>query len=238
MTPVRFGSETREMLGFYHGPARAVADAPAVLLCSPFGPEAIRSYRMMRLMADRLSASGRAVLRFDYHGTGDSPGEDDAASLPGWAGDVCSAHRELVARSGKSSVSWVGLRLGAAGRADFALCAVAGTAVPAARGRTGILLPAWPRARATGVRAGDDPASAFQAASGNVESSGGTAAPRRRALARMESPQPALRVPPRDPRRRPRTPRRTLGILAAHDRTTSTRPEDRFPARGPAYAGP
>ncbi len=113
MTPVRFGSGTREMLGFYHAPARVVPEAPAVLLCSPFGPEAIRSYRMMRLMADRLSASGCAVMRFDYHGTGDSPGNDDAASLPGWAGDVGSAHRELVSRSGKSSVSWVGLRLGA-----------------------------------------------------------------------------------------------------------------------------
>lgn len=113
MTPIRFGAETREMLGFYHAPARAVPSAPAVLLCSPFGPEAIRSYRMMRLLADRLASAGCPVMRFDYHGTGDSPGDDDVASLPGWAGDIGVAHRELAARSGKNTMAWIGLRLGA-----------------------------------------------------------------------------------------------------------------------------
>jgi uncharacterized protein len=112
MTPVRFG-DAREMLGFYHAPARAVPGAPAVLLCNPFGPEAIRSYRMLRLLADRLSNAGCPVMRFDYHGTGDSPGDDDVASLPGWAGDIGVAHRELSARSGKDRVAWIGLRLGA-----------------------------------------------------------------------------------------------------------------------------
>ena len=110
------------MLGFYHPPAVANAHAPAVLLCNPFGPEAIRSYRMLRLLADRLAANGCAVLRFDYFGTGDSPGEDDSASLAAWAGDIGVAHRELVARSAKSSVAWVGLRLGAS------LCAMAAQA--------------------------------------------------------------------------------------------------------------
>jgi alpha/beta superfamily hydrolase len=128
MTPVRFGTGTREMVGFFHPPARAVPEAPAVLLCSPFGPEAIRSYRMLRLLADRLAAAGCPVLRFDYHGTGDSPGDDDVASLPGWAGDLGTAHRELVARSGKSAVAWVGLRLGAS------LCSLAAQAVRPAPG--------------------------------------------------------------------------------------------------------
>ncbi|HEU4781112.1 MAG TPA: alpha/beta hydrolase [Steroidobacteraceae bacterium] len=133
MTPVRFGAEAREMLGFYHAPARVVASAPAVLLCSPFGPEAIRSYRMLRLLADRLAAAGCPVLRFDYHGTGDSPGEDDVASLPGWAGDIGVAHRELAARSGKNTVAWIGLRLGAS------LCAMAAQTVRAGLG----LLVLW-----------------------------------------------------------------------------------------------
>ncbi len=123
MTPVRFGAESREMLGFYHAPARAVANAPAVLLCNPFGPEAIRSYRMLRLLADRLGQAGCPVLRFDYHGTGDSPGDDDVASLPGWAGDIGVAHRELAARSGKATVAWIGLRLGGS------LCALAAQTV-------------------------------------------------------------------------------------------------------------
>jgi pimeloyl-ACP methyl ester carboxylesterase len=122
MTPIRFGTGTREMLGFYHAAARAVPEAPAVLLCPPFGPEAIRSYRMLRLLADRLSAAGSPVLRFDYHGTGDSPGDDEVASLPGWAGDIGVAHRELATRSGKGAVAWVGLRMGAS------LCALAAQA--------------------------------------------------------------------------------------------------------------
>jgi pimeloyl-ACP methyl ester carboxylesterase len=133
MTPVRFGAETREMLGFYHAPARVVASAPAVLLCNPFGPESIRSYRMLRLLADRLSTAGCPVLRFDYHGTGDSPGEDEVASLPGWAGDIGVAHRELAARSGKNTVAWIGLRLGAS------LCALAAQTVRSGLG----LLVLW-----------------------------------------------------------------------------------------------
>jgi alpha/beta superfamily hydrolase len=121
MIPVRFGGDSREVVGFYHPPAQAAA-APAVLICNPFGQEALRSYRMLRLLADRLAAAGCAVLRFDYYGTGDSPGDDESASLVGWAGDIGSAHRELAARSGKSSIAWVGLRLGAS------LCAMAAQA--------------------------------------------------------------------------------------------------------------
>ena len=110
------------MVGFYHPPAQATAAAPAVLICSPFGQEAIRGYRMLRLLADRLAAAGCPVLRFDYFGTGDSPGDDESASLVGWAGDMGSAHRELAARSAKTSVAWVGVRLGAS------LCALAAQA--------------------------------------------------------------------------------------------------------------
>lgn len=113
MIPVRFGAESREMLGFYHPPAQANPASPAVLICNPFGPELVRSYRMLRIFADRLAAAGCPVLRFDYFGTGDSPGADESASLVGWAGDIGSAHRELVARSAKASVAWVGVRLGA-----------------------------------------------------------------------------------------------------------------------------
>lgn len=119
MIPVRFGAESREMLGLYHPPAQKSEQAPAVLICNAFGSEAVRSYRMLRLLADQLAARGCAVLRFDYFGTGDSPGEDEAASLVGWAGDIGSAHRELLARSGKRTLAWVGIRLGAS------LCALA-----------------------------------------------------------------------------------------------------------------
>jgi len=113
MNPIRFGADAREMVGFYHAAAQQDPRAPAVLICNPFGPEAIRSYRMLRLLADRLAAAGCTVLRFDYYGTGDSAGEDDSASLAAWAGDIGVAHRELLTRCGATSVVWIGLRLGA-----------------------------------------------------------------------------------------------------------------------------
>lgn len=112
MNPIRFGTDAREMVGFYHA-AQQDPRAPGVLICNPFGPEAIRSYRMLRLLADRLAAAGCAVLRFDYYGTGDSAGDDDSASLAAWAGDIGVAHRELLTRCGKANVVWIGLRLGA-----------------------------------------------------------------------------------------------------------------------------
>jgi hypothetical protein len=52
------------------------------------------------------------VLRFDYFGTGDSPGDDEDADLSGWASDVRTARRELLQRSGRSHVVAVGVRLG------------------------------------------------------------------------------------------------------------------------------
>jgi hypothetical protein len=123
MIPVRFGSASRELVGFYHPAVPGPVRQPAILICNPFGYEAVLGHRMLRLLADRIARQGCAVLRFDYFGTGDSPGDDESASLIGWAGDIGTAHRELAARSGNPNVSWLGLRLGAS------LCAIAATSL-------------------------------------------------------------------------------------------------------------
>jgi pimeloyl-ACP methyl ester carboxylesterase len=52
-------------------------------------------------------------LRFDYFGTGDSPGEDDEGNLDLWTDDVLRADDEVVRRSGCPRSAWFGLRLGA-----------------------------------------------------------------------------------------------------------------------------
>jgi pimeloyl-ACP methyl ester carboxylesterase len=114
MTPFFFGKPERQLFGLYHPPAAGRANGAAALLCYPFGHEAIRVHRFYRLLADRLSRQGVAVLRFDYHGTGDALGEDEDADLPGWTADICEAHRELLRRSGATQVTWFGARLGAA----------------------------------------------------------------------------------------------------------------------------
>ena len=84
----------------------------AVLLCNPFGQEAIRTHRLFRVLAIRLAKAGIHVLRFDYFGTGDSAGDDDQADLQGWCADIQMAHEELVRLSGSAKVTWVASRLG------------------------------------------------------------------------------------------------------------------------------
>ncbi|MDM0115082.1 alpha/beta hydrolase [Variovorax sp. J22R133] len=113
MTPINFGPSQRRMFGLFHPAEERRVTNAAVLLCYPFGHEALRIHRFYRLMAERLSRQGVAVLRFDYHATGDSPGDDEQGEMTGWAQDICEAHRELLRRSGASQVTWFGARLGA-----------------------------------------------------------------------------------------------------------------------------
>ncbi|RZL65345.1 MAG: alpha/beta fold hydrolase [Variovorax sp.] len=129
MIPLLFGPEARRLFGLYHPPEGAsLPAAPAILLCAPFGHEAIRTHRFYRLLAQRLARQGHAVLRFDVYGTGDSPGDDEDLDLDGWRGDIVEAHRELLRRSGAVQAVWFGARLGA----TLALQAAA-TATPMAR---------------------------------------------------------------------------------------------------------
>ena len=112
MTPMIFGPGSRRLFGVYHA-TEGAADA-AVLLCPPFGQEAIRTHRMFRVLSDRLARAGMPVLRFDYHGTGDAPGEDFEGDIHGWVRDVGIAHEELRRRAAPRRIIWLGSRLGAA----------------------------------------------------------------------------------------------------------------------------
>jgi len=66
MTPFHFGDSSRKLFGVYHRAGTASAQAPAVLLCNPFGEEAIRAHRIYRILAERLARHGAHVLRFDW----------------------------------------------------------------------------------------------------------------------------------------------------------------------------
>ena len=114
MLPLYFGPPSRRLFGAFHEGSPGRAQSLGVLLCNPFGQEAIRTHRLFRVLAGRLAQGGVHVLRFDYFGTGDSGGDDDAANLESWQQDVLLAQEELQRLSGATEFTWMGARLGAA----------------------------------------------------------------------------------------------------------------------------
>jgi len=114
MKPLYFGTRERRLFGVLHAPDEGQPVRAGVVLVPPFGHEAVRGHRFYRLLAERLSREGVAVLRFDLYGTGDSGGDDEDADLQAWAADLGQAHRELLRRTGGDRpVTWFGARLGA-----------------------------------------------------------------------------------------------------------------------------
>ncbi len=86
-----------------------------VVICPPFGQEAMLTYRACRILAERLHTHGFSVLRFDYPGTGDSAGsETDPDRVAAWQAGVEAAIAMLLDSTPAEHVILVGLRLGAA----------------------------------------------------------------------------------------------------------------------------
>ncbi len=112
MNPLFFGSSDKALFGIYHAPAAQSARNRGVVVCNPFGDEAIKAHRALRELANRLAAERFHVLRFDYFGTGDSAGETEEGRVEQWIEDIGTAADELRDSSGVAKVSIVGLRLG------------------------------------------------------------------------------------------------------------------------------
>ncbi|MDB4989408.1 MAG: hypothetical protein JWN04_4586 [Myxococcaceae bacterium] len=115
-------ADERPLFGIHNGPRGPVQRSVGIVLCNPVGYESLSVYRTYRHMAEALAQSGFHVLRFDYHGTGNSGGPCSAAGP--CADDVGAAIDELKARTGVHSVCLIGLRAGAL----FALTAAASRA--------------------------------------------------------------------------------------------------------------
>lgn len=113
MKPFFFGPPSRQLFGIFHDAICGGAAQGAVLVCGPFGQEAIQAHRILRALATRLGKVGYQALRFNYFATGDSAGECEEGSQSQWVADVHAAHLELVRLSGASRIAWVGLRYGA-----------------------------------------------------------------------------------------------------------------------------
>lgn len=88
--------------------------ALGLLICQPFGYEAICGHRGMRRFAESAASSGIPALRFDYQGTGDSGDLVGVADqIEVWTRDIVAAVRELRRLTAVSEVLVLGFRLGA-----------------------------------------------------------------------------------------------------------------------------
>ncbi|MEM5386898.1 alpha/beta hydrolase [Paraburkholderia phymatum] len=114
MQPVVFDG----CFGWLHEPADARARQTArvgVVLCSPFGYDALCAHRGWRELAEALALCGMPALRFDYPGTGDSIGvEQDPDRMGAWLASIEAAAARLRAATGVQRLVLCGLRLGAA----------------------------------------------------------------------------------------------------------------------------
>jgi alpha-beta hydrolase superfamily lysophospholipase len=78
------------------------------------GHEYNGSHRSYRHLAEKLASAGLAAMRFDYHGTGDSGGnENDPELVRTWLDDIERAVDEFQRRSGVRKIALVGARAGA-----------------------------------------------------------------------------------------------------------------------------
>ena len=99
--PLFFGPRARPLFGWLHRPAASAAPPLGLVVCNPFGYEAICAHRSLRHFAEAAAAAGVPALRFDYDGTGDSAGDDrDPDRLAAWIASVHDAVDGAAPRTG------------------------------------------------------------------------------------------------------------------------------------------
>lgn len=113
--PLFFGAPGQRLFGQYHPTlATGEADVHALLICSPFGHEALCAYRTMRDLAAATAAAGIPALRFDYTGSGNAEGDaSDLSGLDAWVHNIVEAAAALRQLSGATHITLLGIRLGA-----------------------------------------------------------------------------------------------------------------------------
>jgi pimeloyl-ACP methyl ester carboxylesterase len=113
MKPAYFGSSSRPLFGVHRPSQASKSRDTGVLLCYPGVQEYNMAHWAFRRLAGTLAREGFHVLSFDWSGTGDSWGDTTDGTLEIWREDVALAAQELRDASAASSISIVGMRLGA-----------------------------------------------------------------------------------------------------------------------------
>jgi alpha/beta superfamily hydrolase len=112
--PLFFGPPERPLFGWLHQPPAERPATAGLIVCNPFGNEALCAHRSIRHLCRQAASSGIAALRFDYDGTGDSAGHDgEAGRIEAWLASIQAAADTLKETSGITRVYFAGFRIGA-----------------------------------------------------------------------------------------------------------------------------
>ncbi|MBI3864416.1 MAG: alpha/beta hydrolase [Planctomycetia bacterium] len=107
-------SRGQPLFAWLHDAEPQAGSRHGIVICPPLHHEQIHSHRALRHLADALAAAGFLVCRFDYHGTGDSAGNDEEPDrVATWLTNIRDGIAWLRDHQGCRQVSVIGLRLGA-----------------------------------------------------------------------------------------------------------------------------
>lgn len=111
--PFYFDSENQPLYACFHPAKRKKRKAIGVIFCYPLGRDYFRLHRVYRQFASRLAKQGMDCLRFDYFGTGDSPGSSEEIRLDSCQQNVRDALTVLIKKAAPRRVYCIGHWLGA-----------------------------------------------------------------------------------------------------------------------------